>query len=235
MNLVKPKYKPEYPVSAFESFFRDQKEFTLKYLKGVESAPYFPSPAPSSHANISAPHWGSLAHEILQFLDFPHLTNLETVLAQALVNQHIPDSDGKLKKALFQTIENLTKNEKITLLLSQKEKVNVECPFLLDLKSFLIRGQIDRMVKTENEIWIIDFKTENLDSNEILKHAEQYFIQMGCYALAMQKIFASPLLSTHLIFTTTSQVISWNWDNQKLIDIENKLIKAHETIESLNF
>ncbi|OGQ08525.1 MAG: hypothetical protein A3G32_09570 [Deltaproteobacteria bacterium RIFCSPLOWO2_12_FULL_40_28] len=220
MNLTKPKYKPEYPVSAFESFFRDQKEFTLKYLKGVGS---------------SATNWGKLLHEVLQFLDFPNLTNLETVLVQALVNQHILDPNFELKKTLFQTIENLMRNEKIRRLLSQKEQVNVECPFLLDLNSFLVRGQIDRMVKKENEIWIIDFKTENLDPNEILKHAEQYFIQMGCYALAMQKTFLIPLVETHLIFTTTSQVITWNWDHQKLTDIENKLMKAHEIIEGLNF
>ncbi|MDO8520042.1 MAG: ATP-dependent DNA helicase [Deltaproteobacteria bacterium] len=210
----KLKVKPIYTVSQFEAFSRCGKEYELRYVKGVPSTP---------RGDLPAQTWGTFIHEIFQFLDFSTLDNLETVVSQALVNEHLSDPDSQILAKVKKLLSEMMSSPRNQALLAHPEKSYAELPFYLDCGDFYLKGTLDRLIFSGGKWVILDFKTGRL--SETL-----YAGQMMAYAAAVSGILNVSTLVTALLFTDNPALLEEEWDAPRLLEASTRLQKAHADI-----
>src|SRR5690606_23501896 len=64
----------------------------------------------------------------------------------------------------------------------------------------VIQGVIDLAVLLEDEIWIVDFKTDRLSEEEVDARAHEYRFQLRLYAHALTRIYNRPVTQAWLYF-----------------------------------
>lgn len=75
-------------------------------------------------------------------------------------------------------------------------KVYCEVPMEMSLDGSVIRGAIDCMVVTENEVVVIDHKTLKATDDKMLEIGIKYKYQLASYATAVQRYFKGKSVST---------------------------------------
>lgn len=215
--------KPTFTVSQIESFLRCEKEYQLHYAQGimaVSGASRDPTSPGSLH--LRAAQWGTLVHEVMQFLETPGGANAPTVIEQALTNQEIEDAQGQISAQISHLIERLLGHDEARHLL--QEKARCEIPFFLDAGPCFLKGTIDRLAFLDGLWTVVDFKTDRLNrEKEFSSRTKSYSIQMGFYALAVSKILQVDEVETALIFTDGITVIKHLWDKEDLRLVQEQL------------
>jgi YD repeat-containing protein len=92
-----------------------------------------------------------------------------------------------------------------------------------------LRGFIDRLYQDANGNWhVLDFKTNRM-THSVATLAAPYEMQMLVYALAAEKILASPPASLTLHFVRTGAEHEFAWDaaaRRKVVTMVNDGIQA---------
>ena len=227
------KAKPSYSVSQIETFLRCGKEYELKYQFGI--VPILAHSAaikPAGTGEIPAQKWGVLIHEIFQFLDFSSLSNLKTVVSQALANLELVDHEGATLSRVQSLVLKILEKDSIRDLLISPEKVYKELPFFLDCGDFFLKGTFDRLVFSNGKWMIVDYKTDRIKGEEELKaKQESYRGQMTAYAVALNRILGVADFPTALLFTDQALLVREEWDSAKLTQAITHLNKAHQEME----
>ena len=103
------------------------------------------------------------------------------------------------------------------LILQHKENVQRELPFTVRLtrdtdasipllsripegEFIVVQGAIDLAVLLPKEIWIVDFKTDQVAGNALAEKAREYSVQLRLYALALTEIYRKPVTRCWLHF-----------------------------------
>ncbi len=220
--------KPTYTVSAVETCLRCPKEFELKFIHGI--MPTAPSTASSRHP-LPALAWGTLVHEVLQFLDFENLANRDTVIEQAIVNQEIRGERSVITQALHDLIDKLEANQTVWSFLQAHQSGETEIPFLMDRGAFYLKGTMDKIERRPERITVIDFKTDLVTTREeALNRAGQYKGQLLCYALAASRFSPSSPVRTALLFTHLPELVIEDWDRSQLAEADRLLNEFHESL-----
>lgn len=84
----------------------------------------------------------------------------------------------------------------------------------------LLQGQIDRLVVRENEILIIDYKSNRPSPRNVEDVAEAYQAQLAAYRIALRDIYPNHTLKTALLWT----------DGPYLMEIPNEMLDKYEAI-----
>jgi ATP-dependent helicase/nuclease subunit A len=64
----------------------------------------------------------------------------------------------------------------------------------------LVQGVADLVVIAQEEIWLLDFKTDHLSPEELPDRVASYKIQLQLYALALSRIYRRPVTASWLHF-----------------------------------
>lgn len=221
---------PTFSVSELEVLNVCAKQFQLKHIRGIQPLkPFAKTTSHSSRIRLTPVQRGKLFHEILQFYEFHRDANLNTVIEQALFNQHIVDESSAIKTECQLFIQNLKKSPFIRQVLFECTQAHEETPFTLKLTSLCLIGQIDKIVRIKHpdvaSDWlIIDYKTNLVQSEAHCDElARQYEFQMKCYALAIAKNLGLKSISTMLLFTQGQQFRIQNHNEDQLLKFENHL------------
>jgi ATP-dependent helicase/nuclease subunit A len=75
----------------------------------------------------------------------------------------------------------------------------------LEAEFVVVQGVADLVVLLPEEIWLVDFKTDQIDKDELPKKVEIYKPQLKLYARALAKIYARPVMHCWLHFLKTQQ------------------------------
>lgn len=78
----------------------------------------------------------------------------------------------------------------------------------------LIQGIIDVIVETDHGLLVLDYKTDNLTSDQIPQAAQKYAPQVALYAYALEKILQISLIRTSLVFLTPGKEVEIDWRTQ---------------------
>jgi ATP-dependent helicase/nuclease subunit A len=70
------------------------------------------------------------------------------------------------------------------------------------------QGVADLVVLGRGEIWLIDFKTDSVNEDDVKSKAEEYRPQIALYALALEKIFERPVTRRGLYFLSARK-LAW--------------------------
>lgn len=221
-------------VTQLETFHDCPARYHLQYVKGL--TPFSEPTANSDEINetndepTNAITRGRFIHEILEFHNFLNDSNRDTVISQALQNQHLTDSNGKLRDLGQNIINGLQKNPEINNWFSDPT-TRKEISFTLKLDDFLLEGKIDRL--NTNPSVIIDYKTHDKPpAGGWAKLASRYDFQMSCYALAVAEATGSESVETIVLFTTGPHAIRRSVDKKFLSQFKQNLDALYLQLDS---
>jgi ATP-dependent exoDNAse (exonuclease V) beta subunit len=215
--------KPLLSVTEMENYAQCPKRFQLRHLNRVRPLRRrgFDSVA-AEKIRITARERGNLFHEILQFYDFRNESRFNTVVDQALFNQHLVDTTGNLRTECRLFIGKIQKNPKTAFALTQHRETREEVEFTLDLNDFSLTGKMDRLVlmptsEKKPEWMILDYKTHHVVTEEEIQNlSEQFRFQMACYALAVSRQFKQANVTAHILFTAVPTLHTLTFSAQNL-------------------
>lgn len=86
---------------------------------------------------------------------------------------------------------------------AQRGRTRFEVPLRVELGGCLILGRIDALTETAEGYRIFDFKTDNLSGKRPVEVTEDsgYDLQVGVYALGVEKRFGRSVTGVHLLYT----------------------------------
>ncbi|HXE42324.1 MAG TPA: UvrD-helicase domain-containing protein [Candidatus Baltobacteraceae bacterium] len=84
-------------------------------------------------------------------------------------------------------------------ILGTKSAGNLENEFIV------VQGVADLVVLLPKEIWLVDFKTDNVRTNELAEKIKIYKPQLRLYALALEKIYSRPVKNCWLHFLSAQR------------------------------
>jgi len=217
-------------VTELETFHHCQKRFELKYLNNIRPLRHSgPTTNHKAKTHLSPKERGTLFHEILQFYEYQRDDNLDTVIDQALFNQHLIDKDDIIRSECHLFINKLKQDLLFQKILFENLNSYEEVEFSCELRNFTLAGQIDKVVqiKDENgrEKWmIIDYKTHHSFSEEERDRlAQEFSFQMASYALAITKRFRLSDIDTLILFTSGPSYRILHHSKEMLEDFETQI------------
>jgi ATP-dependent helicase/nuclease subunit A len=87
-------------------------------------------------------------------------------------------------------------------ILGTKSGANLENEFVV------VQGVADLVVLLPKEIWLVDFKTDEIRANELPEKIKMYSPQLKLYALALAKIYSRPVTNCFLSFLSAQKTES---------------------------
>jgi len=168
--------------------------------------------APSETDDEDAQLRGIAIHRLLELLasessklDF---AALKTDILQCVANEMPPVNNALLEDWFNIAVKNI-QHEDLQIIFKPDNALHVynECPIQYFLKQQLVYGVIDRLIITENEILIIDYKTHaNAGADNLAHLAQHYQQQMQLYTNGVKQLWPDKPVKTYLLFTECMQL-----------------------------
>jgi len=89
--------------------------------------------------------------------------------------------------------------------------VGAKTPTGLEDEFVVVQGVADLVVLLPKEIWLVDFKTDEIESKELIERKRLYEPQLKLYAGALSRIYSKPVTRCWLHFLAARKTISIYW------------------------
>jgi ATP-dependent helicase/nuclease subunit A len=77
----------------------------------------------------------------------------------------------------------------------------------LDGEFVLVQGVADLAVVAPKEIWLLDFKTDQVNQQEVATQGRIYQSQINLYATALSRIYRRPVTKSYLCFLKAREAV----------------------------
>jgi ATP-dependent helicase/nuclease subunit A len=189
-----------------------------------EAAQFF-STRKISRAKLSAADAGTAAHKFLQHFLFEGVADLKSLEAEAerLERENVLSADERGFLDL-KTVAAFWNSEPGKKILKQPANVKRELAFtakfspaelseIIGTKSdaalegefVVVQGVADLVVLLPQEIWLLDFKTDEVRADELPAKIKNYRPQLELYARALAKIYSRPVTNCWLHFLSAQK------------------------------
>lgn len=148
---------------------------------------------------------GNITHKLLQILPDIPIENRRNA-AQKYVRQPAHGLSDKVQSSIISEIFEILEHPEFTNIFGSKSRAEVPITGLLDDKT-LISGQIDRLLITETEVFIIDYKTNRPPPHDVKDVPAIYLSQMRAYANIMRQIYPNHNIRCALIWTDGARLM----------------------------
>src|SRR5262249_37366310 len=71
----------------------------------------------------------------------------------------------------------------------------------------VVQGIADLVVMRPDEIWLLDFKTDSINPDQLAEKTERYAPQLKLYASALSRIYRRPVTQAWLYFISLRQAV----------------------------
>ena len=201
----KPKDKREELQTAIPDFMNRNAE-----KESPLSKPLRPSKPDNEPANISPLivnrdrilyKRGEIIHKLLQFL--PGISNnKQTQTIKDFLQQKAPEFNEIEIEKICQEITFLINNKEFGKVFGANSKAEV--PIMGEVDGKIISGQIDRLIIDDNQVIIVDYKT---NKNVPDKVPAVYVSQLNAYKKLMHKIYPQKEIKTYILWTNTANMM----------------------------
>jgi ATP-dependent helicase/nuclease subunit A len=180
-----------------------------------------------AQGKLSATEAGTAHHKFLQHFSFESAENLKSLEAEAkrLERKKILSADAvaALDLANITAFWSSPAGGKV---LSQRKLVQRELPFTakfspvevdaiigvktppgLEDEFVVVQGVVDLVVLLPEEIWLVDFKTDEIKPRELAERTRLYEPQLKLYANALSRIYSRPVTNCWLHFLAARQTV----------------------------
>ncbi len=156
------------------------------------------APSPIAPEREKAMRRGNVIHRLLQIL--PELENEKrSGVAEKYLAQPAWNLQSQEQKEILKLVFNILDNPDFSALFAKGSKAEVPIAGMLENKVF--SGQVDRLAVKENEVLIIDYKTNQKPPSSAENVPEAYRRQMNIYKQLLQKVFAGKKIRGLLLWT----------------------------------
>ncbi len=173
--------------------------------KPSESEADVPSLSPLKAVDQSRFKRGNLTHKLLQIV--PELPETERAAAMArylaLPAHGLPE---ELQQNIAAEVAEILTHPDFGAIFGAGSLAEVPVTGMLDDKT-IISGQIDRMLVTDSEVLIIDFKTNRPPPTDVKDVPAVYIRQLGAYKRALQLIYPQHTIRTALLWTMHARLM----------------------------
>ncbi len=163
--------------------------------------------SPLAEESINPYRRGRIMHKLLQFLpglpreDYPQ--TIDNYLQHNAVD--LPETE---KEYIKEKVFSLLENPSFKMFFSKNSKAEV--PLMGEVGGKIISGQIDRLVEEENQVTIIDFKTNRPAAKSLSEIPNAYWRQMEAYKALVEKIYPDKEVRCGILWTDTAQFMLLN-------------------------
>jgi ATP-dependent helicase/nuclease subunit A len=175
---------------------------------------------PAKNPNLSAAETGTAHHKFLQHVSIEKAGDVAALEAEAkrLEREKVLSVDevaaldfkavaafwnSEPGKKILKQAANVKRELAFTAKFSPKELDEIlgkKSALKLDGEFVVVQGVADLVVLLPKEIWIIDFKTDEVRADELQEKIKIYEPQLKLYARALAKIYARPVMHCWLHF-----------------------------------
>ncbi len=184
-------------------------------------------PRRTSRARLSAADAGTAHHKFLQFAALDNLNDVASLKSEAnRLEQGKVLSADECAVLNLEDIAAFWKSEPGGKIRARMASVRRELPFtarfsppeleaLTGVKSVpelndefvVVQGVADLVVLLPEEIWLLDFKTDEIRKDELPDKIKAYAPQLKLYANALEKIYSRPVTERWLHFLTARKTV----------------------------
>ena len=98
-----------------------------------------------------------------------------------------------------------------------------------------ISGFVDHLVVTPDTYHLVDYKTNDVDADEVPEKADYYRTQMEAYAIALHQQAPDRRVTATLYFTTPGEPFRLDWSPDELDDLESRVeAEIHEAMDAID-
>ena len=142
---------------------------------------------------------GNITHKLLQFLpDFAQDKRKNAALK--FVHKNATDLSEKVRNDIVSEVMKIFANPKYAPFFSQQSMAEVSLTGLMT-DNRIVSGQIDRLVIGENEIWIVDYKTNRPPPSDPKDIPLIYHKQLAAYHDSITEIYPNHKINCALLWT----------------------------------
>ncbi len=152
---------------------------------------------------------GEIVHKVLEAISKGRLTTGEPQLTAEIQRLlHLSGLDSSLSSSILSTIQGLESNELVWNIVKAQVNSEAELPVMYREDSGTVwTGRIDRVIVTEDEVRIYDYKTYTVKKKDISILARQYQEgQLRHYAEACRRLYPGKKVRTFLVFTDPPRI-----------------------------
>ena len=147
---------------------------------------------------------GSLIHKLLQFLpDIPPEQHSEII--RNFLKNKAPELSKQNREKICDEISALLNNPDFNSVFGPNSKAEV--PIMGEVGGKIISGQIDRLVIEQNQIIVVDYKTNRNPAHTIDEVPDVYRSQLGAYKALLQKIYPQKNIKTFILWTNNANMM----------------------------
>lgn len=192
IELESKEHKAEISVTGLMEYERCPRLYYLRHIKRIPDLDALKAKHDKIQYNDSLMDplkKGQIVHRLYELsgLEEDPAKYIEQVLSEMNYNELV----NSQKSNLIDLIESYQTREKNYLKGKEKIRENYhEKQFNLNFPYFYLRGTVDNIYLYQNdEIEIIDFKTNNIDKKEVTAKSREYRLQLEAYSLAVSNLF----------------------------------------------
>lgn len=144
---------------------------------------------------------GNITHALLQFLpDIPETERKES--AQKWLSQPGHDLSPAIQESILDEVIAIVNNPSLSPLFGRGSQAETPVTGVMDGK--VLSGQIDRLLITDQEIRIIDYKSNRPSPDNVENVPSLYKRQLEAYAKALESIYPGRQVKKYILWTDSA-------------------------------
>ena len=150
---------------------------------------------------------GNVTHNLLEFL--PRVNPEQRALtAKKFLAQSAFNFSAKQQNDIWDQARAVLENKDYQFMFGKNSKAEVTVNGIVNINGVdhQLNGQIDRLVVTDKDVWIVDYKSNGTIPDSIDKVPEIYTAQMAAYAHVLQKVYPGKNIRCALLWTRTPKL-----------------------------
>lgn len=160
---------------------------------------------------LAATQYGSLVHSIIEEIE--NYSELEDLITLKLMDYELED--------ITIVKERIRKNIAAYINHELEGKKYYEFPFILNLEEGFIQGTIDQLILADDEIKIVDFKSNRY--GKISELSKLYKDQILVYSLAAEEIFDLRVKGAYVLFLERDKLVEIPLEKEEIEKLKKEL------------
>jgi ATP-dependent helicase/nuclease subunit A len=174
------------------------------------SIPLAPSQMTEDNPPVRSPLFGKsvlrgkLIHKLLEYLPDIDVSERETV-AMRFLSKYNKELSNKERAEILESVFKVLNDELMSHIFGKGSKAEV--PIAGVVGKYVISGQIDRLLVSEDEVWVVDYKTNRTPPVNAENVHINYLKQMAAYKAALKHIYPDKSIRCSLVWTEAPEVM----------------------------
>ena len=147
---------------------------------------------------------GQVIHTLLQFLPDVRSVN-KTRVMQEFLDANAPELKDYQKLRIVEEVGLLLQDKRFAKVFGPNSKAEV--PVMGMVEGKIISGQIDRLVVDDDEVLIVDFKTNRPAADTLAEVPDVYLKQLRAYRQLVEAVYPQKKVQTLILWTDTAHLM----------------------------